>query len=141
MSKVKEIRARLKAATPGPWEYDGSEIDAKVPGPEYYKTVVGKETRGQAYMEYDVLILSEVDGVFIAHAPDDITYLLEQLEGWMLAVWWAHTSYDPERDAVGHSFTADAEEIEAELCTCGAEHWHGRNCRLGPQEWHGKEGE
>jgi len=53
-----------------------------------------------------------------------------------LSLWWEHAHYDPQRDAVGHDFTSDAEAIEDALCTCDTEHWHARGCPLGPQEHH-----
>ena len=77
--RIREIKERLAAATPGPWELrDGLDVD-------YWdihdgqKTVVGGGDYPPCGIE---------DGVFIAHAPDDISWLLQQLEGARVHVWY-----------------------------------------------------
>lgn len=61
---VEEIRARLAAATPGPWNNDGNyERDRYVHAP------------GKRYLSK----FTELhDATFVAHAPTDIAFLLER---------------------------------------------------------------
>jgi hypothetical protein len=73
--RLAEIRARLEAATPGPWEWDyntlGSDI-AEVAEPSL--------TCGRYCIGGSVRIdIKADDAQFIAHAPEDIAWLLEQL--------------------------------------------------------------
>lgn len=83
-SRITEIRARAEQATPGPWEmhtdrnyYDGPLVDV-IPagggdgllgGPGHYGFGIGDESPQ-----------SIADGAFIAHAREDVPYLLSALE-------------------------------------------------------------
>ena len=66
--RIKEIRERLGAATPGPW----SVLDlSDETGTDY--TVEGSDVQiGPVW--------ALADAAFIANAPADIAYLLEQVE-------------------------------------------------------------
>lgn len=65
--RIEEIRARWAKATPGPWE--------ALPGVRGYWCVQGpKETPNSAFPWF------EGDAEAIAHAPEDIAYLLAELE-------------------------------------------------------------
>lgn len=61
----------------------------------------------------------------------DLTQARRALRECQLTIWWEHAAYSPDKDAVGHDFTRDAEDIEDALCSCGAEHWHVNGCVLG----------
>lgn len=74
--RVQEIRDRLEAATPGPWEawagltHDGERQD-------------GISPRGDLNIDVCFTIISpqgSEDAEFIAHAPDDIEFLLAEVE-------------------------------------------------------------
>jgi hypothetical protein len=60
--RINEIRARLEAATSGPWEEDG---------PVVRSVQTGEDVTGLCESE---------NRDFIAHAPDDIAYLLARVE-------------------------------------------------------------
>lgn len=66
MSALDEIRGRLDAATPGPWEWDGT------PRRRYL------EGRGEGILSCAALLYpSERNAEFIAHAPADVAFLLD----------------------------------------------------------------
>jgi len=62
--QIEEIRARLEAATPGPWRKDAT--------PGYFEPAVWIG-EGCVYPE------EQSDATFIAHAPQDIADLLEEV--------------------------------------------------------------
>jgi hypothetical protein len=71
MSRLDEIEARLRAATPGPWRYVGGtrNLTAVVAGDH--------ADEGEFDLEVNVCSLNAADdAVFIANAPEDIRDLL-----------------------------------------------------------------
>lgn len=66
--RLKEIRARLDAATPGPWDVDEwtTTADVFASGAKSEPTVAHR------------VRMSDAD--FIAHAPADIAWLLDEVE-------------------------------------------------------------
>ena len=102
MTRIDEIKARLEKATPGPWAW--AHIGEKVNGYVIGNAVNGKGEDLSGHVEFfdydeesgDIvethLTFHEVvgdheastcnyaDATFIAHAPDDIAWLIEQLE-------------------------------------------------------------
>jgi hypothetical protein len=66
--RIKEIEERLEKASPGPWSarHDGSIISSD---------------RRIAYVQNGGIVFIP-DAFFIAHAPDDIRYLLAELREW-----------------------------------------------------------
>lgn len=70
------IQSRLNAATPGPWKawnVAGSDIHSH--------TVMCKLPNGPGVgtiFEFDRVVGVDVDGEFIAHAPEDIAFLLAE---------------------------------------------------------------
>lgn len=78
--RLKEIKERLQATTPGVWK-------VWQPDDDYFgddsPTVVNESGKYIAQTSYDGLNDRETmtaDAEFIAHAKDDILFLLEQLE-------------------------------------------------------------
>ncbi len=78
MDRLAEIQARLDAATPGPWvtkpgvSLAWSELVlAPVPGHDGYMALVA-DTKDSFFNNHD-------DADFIAHAPDDLAWLLERV--------------------------------------------------------------
>jgi len=70
MKWLKEIEARLKAATPGPWVYDSySRIFAEHGNVAKVPTVAGDTATKQG----------AEDAEFIAHSPADVARLIEAL--------------------------------------------------------------
>lgn len=74
MSALDQIRARLEAATPGPWHVDGEpyEVKSLVQYAREGEVIVG------TYIS-DVVERDE-DATFIANAPTDIARLLAALD-------------------------------------------------------------
>jgi hypothetical protein len=72
MSRLDEIRARLAAATPGPWGEDDCIVHvADSMDREYFCWVAGEEAQGEQ---------QEKDAELICHAPEDIAWLLAKCE-------------------------------------------------------------
>src|SRR4051812_20081584 len=76
MSRMDEIAARLKAATPGPWRYvpDTCNVDS-----EPNAGGITSESWWLAKMEPDTETDAVADGEFIAHSRSDIEYLTARL--------------------------------------------------------------
>lgn len=69
------IKARLEAATPGPWEWWGDELRANL---DMDTPIVGEPmVGGCGEPEWDI---SAADANLIAHAPVDIAALLHELD-------------------------------------------------------------
>jgi hypothetical protein len=70
--RINEIRARLQAATPGPWKIDPDD-------PTKFESIVSTaDDRPWGWVEVARSI--GPDAKLIANAPEDIAYLLERLE-------------------------------------------------------------
>jgi hypothetical protein len=82
--RVQEIRNRLEAATPGPWVLSGKYTikEARKLRPDYpevydnIKIVVFRANQAYRSEEED-----KANAEFVAHAPEDIRWLLERLGG------------------------------------------------------------
>lgn len=75
MSRLEKIRERLKATTAGPWRactWDPMERP-------HVQPVRGEQEKSGCVGHHD-LPQTEADANFIAHAPQDIAYLLEIAE-------------------------------------------------------------
>jgi hypothetical protein len=67
--RLAEIRARLDAATPGPWDYD------------HITRNVEADSRWLPDKRHVVApMVGHFDGTLIAHAPADIAWLLDEVE-------------------------------------------------------------
>lgn len=75
MSDLVSITARLNAATQGPWHWD----DDRWLMTGNYGVVVGVTGPLQGPGEADSVNIGTADAEFIAHAPEDIRYLLERV--------------------------------------------------------------
>ena len=80
-AQVQEIRARLEAATPGPWltlkrapDLGATEIGAQLDTPDA-RVIADTELWGRKPTEQNVQ-----DAAFIAHAREDVPYLLARLD-------------------------------------------------------------
>lgn len=78
MSRINEIKRRLMATTPGSWGVVEQDDDGDW-------VVSGEDSVYVAQTSYDGLSTTtretcEADAVFIAHAKEDIKYLLRELE-------------------------------------------------------------
>jgi hypothetical protein len=72
--RIEEIKARAEAATPGPWN-----LSARGNHPEDNRWV--DDGRYDICMVYGCNSLpSEGNATFIAHAPEDMLYLLAEVE-------------------------------------------------------------
>lgn len=86
MQRIREIKERLQAITPGAWKVCFAEGEKFDPGcPKDDPSIFSENDQFVAQTTYDRL--SETcrptmyaDAVFIAHAKEDISYLLKQLE-------------------------------------------------------------
>lgn len=87
MTRLDEIRARLAAATPGPWHSvwdDDADGDA-YSTPTIYTTAEGvpEDDRGVVccmYYDGDLVGATEPNAALIASAPDDLAFLLAEVE-------------------------------------------------------------
>jgi hypothetical protein len=74
--RTAEIRARLQAATPGPWHADDGDFGCVMVGNYGWVTPAGVNAP-----EYDVdTPQGHADAELIAHAPTDLAYLLARVE-------------------------------------------------------------
>lgn len=75
MDRLDEIRARLAAATPGPWKNTGTGVNQDA---EWWYSV--EDAGGEwVYDRAGVYACREQDADFIAHAPTDMAYLLDEV--------------------------------------------------------------
>lgn len=82
-----QIKARLEAATPGPWQVDGMdsghslyEMDWWVTAGEYNDTVCDMGGLVRAGNEGAAKDDGGKDAIFIAHAPEDMAKLIAAVE-------------------------------------------------------------
>lgn len=79
--RIEEIRARWAKATPGPWQWDGDPVQ-----PDALCAHEAEVTIFEAVDNYNNAAMRwpnpkrVADQSAIAHAPDDIAYLLAELE-------------------------------------------------------------
>lgn len=107
------IKVRLEAATPGPWEWWGDELRAKL---DLDSPIVGEPmVGGCGEPEWDV---SAADADLIAHAPADIAALLAELE-------LAETCAKQLRDHVRGGSSA----LDCDACSRAVEIWEVGNDR------------
>lgn len=100
-----EIRARLKAATPGPWEHvepNADEGDIRVQAYHHHKRTVIHDCDAVAWK------LKPEDAAFISQCPTDINRLLEALSVAMEALEY----YAPSPDWYGDKAKEARERIE-----------------------------
>lgn len=97
--RLEEIRQRAEAATPGPWRAYGNTVEQEKTG---WHQVVGTELTGLPYMTYERLTTKNEDATFIAHAREDIPYLLAEVERLRAAL-------DTEKEA----------NVSESVCLCG----------------------
>lgn len=74
--RIAEIRERLEGATPGPWQAISS---GREHGDHWYVTDAGEAIASIHASDGEDEDQREPDAEFIAHAPDDIAYLLARL--------------------------------------------------------------
>lgn len=76
--RLEEMRARLEATTPGPWK---SMVNVYIAGaePVVDNTAVSNE-HGDELLVDTWGERAEANAIFIAHAPDDMAYLLDHVE-------------------------------------------------------------
>jgi len=94
--RIAQIKARERAATPGPWGYEKSEgdcgltgkcprdlifCDEKCPGCEHWEIYKGAWPTGIDTVESgENTFFTDSDASFIAHAREDIPWLLAEVE-------------------------------------------------------------
>lgn len=79
--RLQEIRARLDAATPGPWEYHPDPVGA-LAGPDGRNIITPYAGYGNASDWPDITL--------IAHAPADIAFLLSENEALREQIGFLH---------------------------------------------------
>lgn len=84
MDRIEEIRDRLKAATPGPWEWKLYQGKGDSAGFQYaHLESPGKRIISASSSVYP---WSESDADLIAHTPDDMAYLLSLCDTWLVSM-------------------------------------------------------
>lgn len=81
--RVQEIRDRLEAATPGPWSYSPASTGNPSDGPTHHEVrsvSISDDRTMYAIATTDYNEMGYLDAEFIAHAPDDIEFLLAEVE-------------------------------------------------------------
>ena len=84
--RISEIRARVNAATPGPWTLCDNGTEVMSVHAEPYGPAVLVDTR--FFREADNLRERE-DAAFIAHAREDVPYLLDRITDLLDALGFA----------------------------------------------------
>ena len=131
---IEAIAARLAAATEGPWWFDEDDkvwrlhgIAARLDNPPLGETVVNKQIlkapkTDTPYAEYWP---DPADADFIAHAHEDITWLIKENGRWVDAAYAAtHLSLTPEGSDVPVDIVFTGELYTA---TCGPWSFDGTN--------------
>ena len=109
---VQKIRARLEAATPGPWkgEWDGQQYAVRtLNGDEIIEYTFAIPTWGERY-EQAKATCDIGDAAFIAHSREDVPYLLARLDALTAENETAWQTLARERD----SWQAEANRLTAE---------------------------
>lgn len=83
-TRIDEIRARVEAATEGPWVLANSCSWRRILTEEDRPVVVPTVSRSDGHP--DLSIPNAADGEFIAHAREDIPFLLARIEELELAL-------------------------------------------------------
>lgn len=80
--RIREIRERLQATTPGAWRVCKPDADYFGSDDPVVETERGQYVAQTSYdgLSYTVRKTMTADAEFIAHAKDDIAYLLKRLE-------------------------------------------------------------
>lgn len=76
------IKARVEAATPGPWKADGGEVSQHWSRPEPWQEVVSTEVSCMSYCYGGTArgVERDADAEFIAHARTDVPALVAEVE-------------------------------------------------------------
>lgn len=77
MKRIEEIRARLKAATPGPWKFSDTSCNS------LYSEVHREQIIGSCLVPYEwetEWTMSNENIRLVAHAPSDLAALCDALE-------------------------------------------------------------
>jgi hypothetical protein len=125
VSAIDAIRARLTAATPGPWAVEHDNNDDYEAGitygdfPNYIRgprnvSLTAAELKSDFWKEYEFRIhevseLSEDDAQFIAHARDDVPRLLTEEATLYGMVWWLAHNLSNKSDSSAAEWVAAAE--------------------------------
>lgn len=77
-ARLRSIRRRLRAATPGPWRYDGCSVtDQRRTGDSFSMEWI---PNGIAVSDERVNMRIDADAELIAHAPADLAMLVAEIE-------------------------------------------------------------
>jgi multidrug efflux pump subunit AcrA (membrane-fusion protein) len=125
-TRIAAIRARLEAATPGPWEWTGNALDQSE---NPYQEVISTEVSCGAYCLGGMWApgIDEDDKALIANAPADLADLLAALDAAQAELTGLHDEHFREMQAVEDALaerdaaTARAEQAEAEANALRAE--------------------
>jgi hypothetical protein len=82
--RIREIKARLAVATPGPWASAWDKERSEMYDPIVYSEAQGISEKdafvvGVVYYDGDLVGCNQENAALIAHAPDDIRYLLDRV--------------------------------------------------------------
>lgn len=107
--RIAEIRARLEAATPGPWK-----ANLYLGGAYAIDRIAPNGDRLARVAVVDGMIQTPANAALIAHAPTDLAYLLDRIDKLERAVWEHGFRLGYGRGNAGPSKVPDADEVERE---------------------------
>lgn len=73
MNRIEEIKKRLEATTPGPWYFVFSDCNQSC-------ELRGGKGENLIEIKYKAIHIRDRDADFISHAPEDMQFLLDELE-------------------------------------------------------------
>jgi hypothetical protein len=119
--RLAEIRARLENATPGPWEWEGTDgsLSLLKAGEDRMVLAVSRcdscwKSQGRCWHPVDE------DAVFIAHAPEDLAALLAEVD-----------RLRAERKQHNRAATVAQRGVRVPLVDLPAEAWLGKDAEVG----------
>lgn len=114
LDRVAEIRRRLEAATPGPWERIGCAIEPVVGGAEVVSC--GVDCMSYCYGGTGRGVESESDADLIAAAPADLAWACDTIQNLI--------EYGERQESVKTQYSVRIAELEAKLEAEKREHDH-----------------
>ena len=126
--RLEEIAARVEEATPGPWEAPRGFIDLTGNG-EHWPMVCGRHSTIPGFDRFDLLYGmpeetlpgSRANMTFIAHAREDVPYLLKEVNRLRFALWSIAMGLPAPHEYAARKFGRTVEQLRRETTTDNTE--------------------